>query len=95
MPGVSPHAAMSPPLRCHQVVNEGPSAISHGTLELSCPLSYRGHPLLYVTGHSGPPNCSASHPLDSLRLAVCHGDWGHWGHWVALGGLGTLGGTGR
>uniref|UniRef100_A0A8U7ND69 Integrin subunit alpha 5 n=1 Tax=Corvus moneduloides TaxID=1196302 RepID=A0A8U7ND69_CORMO len=59
-PGVSP--------RCPQVVNEGPSAISQGTLELSCPLGHRGHPLLYVTGHSGLPNCSASHPLDPLRL---------------------------
>lgn len=53
----------------YEVVNEGPSAISHGTLELSCPLSHRGHRVLYVTGHSGPRNCTASHPLDSLRLA--------------------------
>ncbi|KAM6307914.1 LOW QUALITY PROTEIN: integrin alpha-5 [Podargus strigoides] len=61
---------LGPPVEhVYEVVNEGPSAISHGTLELSCPLSYRGHPLLYVTGHSGPRNCSASHPLDSLRLA--------------------------
>ncbi|XP_069735493.1 LOW QUALITY PROTEIN: integrin alpha-5 [Phaenicophaeus curvirostris] len=61
---------LGPPVEhVYEVLNEGPSAISHGTLELSCPLSYRGHPVLYVTGHSGPPNCSASHPLDSLRLA--------------------------
>ncbi|XP_074905627.1 integrin alpha-5 isoform X2 [Buteo buteo] len=61
---------LGPPVEhVYEVVNEGPSAISHGTLELSCPLSYRGHPLLYVTGHSGPRNCSTSHPLDSLRLA--------------------------
>ncbi|XP_055553028.1 integrin alpha-5 isoform X1 [Falco cherrug] len=61
---------LGPPVEhIYEVVNEGPSAISHGTLELSCPLSYRGHPLLYVTGHSGPRNCSTSHPLDNLRLA--------------------------
>ncbi|XP_068777719.1 integrin alpha-5 [Struthio camelus] len=50
----------------YEVVNEGPSAISHGTLELRCPLSHRGKPLLLVTGHSGPPNCSASPPLGTL-----------------------------
>ncbi|GAB0201407.1 integrin alpha-5 [Grus japonensis] len=61
---------LGPPVEhVYEVVNEGPSAISHGTLELSCPLTFGGHPLLYVTGHSGPRNCSASHPLDSLRLA--------------------------
>ncbi|OPJ75168.1 hypothetical protein AV530_014208 [Patagioenas fasciata monilis] len=61
---------LGPPVEhVYEVVNEGPSAISHGTLELSCPLSHRGHPLLYVIGHSGPRNCSASHPMDSLRLA--------------------------
>ncbi|XP_064354742.1 integrin alpha-5 isoform X2 [Dromaius novaehollandiae] len=47
----------------YEVVNEGPSAISQGTLELRCPLRHRGQPLLLVTGHSGPPNCSASPPL--------------------------------
>ncbi|XP_068853607.1 LOW QUALITY PROTEIN: integrin alpha-5 [Aphelocoma coerulescens] len=61
---------LGPPVEhVYEVVNEGPSAISQGTLELSCPLGHRGHPLLYVTGHSGLPNCSASHPLDPLRLA--------------------------
>ncbi|XP_063997079.1 integrin alpha-5 isoform X2 [Pogoniulus pusillus] len=53
----------------YEVLNEGPSAISQGTLELSCPLTHRGHPLLYVTGHTGPPGCTASHPPDSLHLA--------------------------
>uniref|UniRef100_A0A8V5GV14 Integrin alpha-5 n=1 Tax=Melopsittacus undulatus TaxID=13146 RepID=A0A8V5GV14_MELUD len=83
------------------VVNEGPSAISLGSLELRCPLRYRGLPLLYIIGHSGPPNCSSSHPMDSLGLAVGMGQWG-WGgavggigstgwHWVALGLLGIIG----
>uniref|UniRef100_A0A8U7NB21 Integrin subunit alpha 5 n=1 Tax=Corvus moneduloides TaxID=1196302 RepID=A0A8U7NB21_CORMO len=88
---------LGPPVEhVYEVVNEGPSAISQGTLELSCPLGHRGHPLLYVTGHSGLPNCSASHPLDPLRLAVLGtlggsggllemGHWGQcWGHWMAL-----------
>ncbi|XP_061871309.1 LOW QUALITY PROTEIN: integrin alpha-5 [Colius striatus] len=61
---------LGPPVEhVYEVLNEGPSAISQGTLELSCPLGPRGHPQLYVTGHSGPPNCSSSHPLDPLRLA--------------------------
>ncbi|XP_031458671.1 integrin alpha-5-like [Phasianus colchicus] len=57
------------PPPCPQVVNEGPSAISHGTLELSCPLMLGDHPVLYIVGHSGPRNCSASHSLDRLQLA--------------------------
>lgn len=61
---------LGPPVEhVYEVVNEGPSAISQGVLELSCPLRHRGHPLIYVTGHSGPPNCSSSPPMDSLRLA--------------------------
>uniref|UniRef100_A0A674GPV2 Integrin subunit alpha 5 n=1 Tax=Taeniopygia guttata TaxID=59729 RepID=A0A674GPV2_TAEGU len=60
---------LGPPVEhVYEVVNEGPSAISQGTLELSCPLGHRGHPLLYVTGHSGLHNCSASHGSDPLRL---------------------------
>ncbi|XP_027563869.1 integrin alpha-5-like, partial [Neopelma chrysocephalum] len=61
---------LGPPVEhVYEVVNEGPGAIAEGTLELSCPLGHRGHPLLYVTNHSGPPNCSSSHPMDPLRLA--------------------------
>uniref|UniRef100_A0A674HLL4 Integrin subunit alpha 5 n=1 Tax=Taeniopygia guttata TaxID=59729 RepID=A0A674HLL4_TAEGU len=92
---------LGPPVEhVYEVVNEGPSAISQGTLELSCPLGHRGHPLLYVTGHSGLHNCSASHGSDPLRLAVRtpgqrdtgHGTAGQWdtGH----GTLGTPGGLG-
>ena len=95
-----------PPPRCPQVVNEGPSAISHGTLELSCPLALGDRPLLYIVGHSGPRNCSASHSLDRMQLAVrmWGREWGHrvtmgggqWGHWETVGSSErwALGGTG-
>ena len=103
-----PHTANAtprcPPPRCPQVVNEGPSAISHGTLELSCPLALGDRPVLYIVGHSGPWNCSANHGLDRLQLAVrlwgrqwggggTGEQWGAmgggcWGHWGALGGIG-------
>ncbi|XP_062482653.1 integrin alpha-5-like, partial [Pezoporus occidentalis] len=56
---------LGPPVEhVYEVVNEGPSSISQGSLELRCPLRYRGLPLLLVTAHSGPPNCSSSHPMD-------------------------------
>ncbi|XP_025898603.1 integrin alpha-5, partial [Nothoprocta perdicaria] len=55
----------------YEVVNEGPSTISQGTLELRCPLSHRGRPLLLVTGHSGPPNCTASPPVGTLPPWSC------------------------
>ncbi|KAM8794088.1 integrin alpha-5 [Eudromia elegans] len=57
----------------YEVVNEGPSAITQGTLELRCPLSHRGRPLLLVTGHSGPPNCTATPPLGTLPPWSCSG----------------------
>uniref|UniRef100_A0A8C6ZPY7 Integrin subunit alpha 5 n=1 Tax=Nothoprocta perdicaria TaxID=30464 RepID=A0A8C6ZPY7_NOTPE len=65
----------------YEVVNEGPSTISQGTLELRCPLSHRGRPLLLVTGHSGPPNCTASPPVGTLppwvgtALGTAAGGW--------------------
>ncbi|XP_074386789.1 integrin alpha-5 [Zonotrichia albicollis] len=60
---------LGPPVEhVYEVVNEGPGAISQGTLELSCPLGHRGHPLLYVTGHEGLHNCTASHGTDPLGL---------------------------
>ncbi|KAM3657361.1 LOW QUALITY PROTEIN: integrin alpha-5 [Ammospiza maritima maritima] len=60
---------LGPPVEhVYEVVNEGPGAISQGTLELSCPLGHRGHPLLYVTGHEGLHNCTASHGSDPLGL---------------------------
>lgn len=61
---------IGPPVEfVYEVVNEGPSAISHGTLELSCPLALGDRPVLYIVGHSGPWNCSANHGLDRLQLA--------------------------
>ncbi|XP_030822839.1 integrin alpha-5 [Camarhynchus parvulus] len=60
---------LGPPVEhVYEVVNEGPGAISQGTLELSCPLGHRGHPLLYVTGHEGLHNCTASQASDPLGL---------------------------
>uniref|UniRef100_A0A8C3NI46 Integrin alpha-5 n=1 Tax=Geospiza parvula TaxID=87175 RepID=A0A8C3NI46_GEOPR len=64
---------LGPPVEhVYEVVNEGPGAISQGTLELSCPLGHRGHPLLYVTGHEGLHNCTASQASDPLGLPGPH-----------------------
>ncbi|KYO27144.1 integrin alpha-5 [Alligator mississippiensis] len=54
----------------YELVNEGPSTISQGTLELSCPLSYQGRQVLYVTRYVAPGNCTSSHPINSLQLQL-------------------------
>ncbi|XP_075758191.1 integrin alpha-5 isoform X1 [Pelodiscus sinensis] len=53
----------------YELVNEGPSAISHGVLELSCPMSFQGKPVMYVTRYSVPANCS-SQPVNPLKLQL-------------------------
>lgn len=54
----------------YELVNEGPSTISHGVLELSCPMSFQGKPVMYVTRYSVPANCTSSHPVNPLKLQL-------------------------
>uniref|UniRef100_A0A665W130 Integrin, alpha 5 (fibronectin receptor, alpha polypeptide) n=1 Tax=Echeneis naucrates TaxID=173247 RepID=A0A665W130_ECHNA len=63
----------------YELVNNGPSRISHTLLELRCPLSFQGHPLLYPLEFSteGPINCTSDKNMNHLRLKVsdlqlCH-----------------------
>lgn len=55
-----------------QLVNNGPSRISHTLLELRCPLSVQGHSLLYPLEFSteGPINCTSDRNMNHLRLRV-------------------------
>lgn len=55
-----------------QLVNNGPSRISHTLLELRCPLSVQGHSLLYPLEFSteGPINCTSDKNMNHLRLQV-------------------------
>uniref|UniRef100_A0A665W2E8 Integrin, alpha 5 (fibronectin receptor, alpha polypeptide) n=1 Tax=Echeneis naucrates TaxID=173247 RepID=A0A665W2E8_ECHNA len=54
----------------YELVNNGPSRISHTLLELRCPLSFQGHPLLYPLEFSteGPINCTSDKNMNHLRL---------------------------
>lgn len=53
-----------------QLINLGPSSISRGVLELSCPQALEGRQLLYVTRVTGLSNCTTSHPLNPQGLEV-------------------------
>lgn len=60
-----------------QLVNWGPSSISRGVLELSCPQRLEGQQLLYMTRFTGLSNCTSSHLPNSEHLEVRPGDrWG-------------------
>uniref|UniRef100_A0A8C8RU32 Integrin subunit alpha 5 n=1 Tax=Pelusios castaneus TaxID=367368 RepID=A0A8C8RU32_9SAUR len=54
----------------YELVNEGPSTISHGVLDLSCPMSFQKKPVIYVTRYVVPANCTLNHPVNSLQLQV-------------------------
>ncbi|XP_004716955.2 integrin alpha-5 [Echinops telfairi] len=54
----------------YELINRGPSSISHGTLELNCPQALEGQQLLYVTRVTGLSNCTASHPLNPQGLEL-------------------------
>uniref|UniRef100_A0A8C0IMI2 Integrin subunit alpha 5 n=1 Tax=Chelonoidis abingdonii TaxID=106734 RepID=A0A8C0IMI2_CHEAB len=56
----------------YELVNEGPSTISHGVLELSCPMSFQGKPVMYVTRYSVPANCTSGQPVNPLKLLEQH-----------------------
>lgn len=53
-----------------QLINLGPSSISQGVLELSCPHALDGQQLLYVTRVTGLSNCTTSHPPNPEGLEV-------------------------
>ncbi|KAH0628992.1 hypothetical protein JD844_010698, partial [Phrynosoma platyrhinos] len=57
---------------CHvyEFLNEGPSAISEGILDISCPLQTKGRPVMYVTRYMVLANCTSSHPINPSHLQV-------------------------
>ncbi|XP_038864096.1 integrin alpha-5-like [Salvelinus namaycush] len=56
----------------YELVNKGPSGISHTVLQLSCPLSVQGQGLLYPLEMSteGPLNCTTNHSINYLQLKL-------------------------
>ncbi|XP_004637988.1 integrin alpha-5 isoform X1 [Octodon degus] len=54
----------------YELINHGPSTISQGVLNISCPQTWEGHQLLYVTKVTGLTNCTTSHTpnLRGLKL---------------------------
>ncbi|XP_026529587.1 integrin alpha-5 [Notechis scutatus] len=57
---------------CHvyEFVNDGPSAISEGVLDLSCPLQVQGRAVLYVTHYMVRANCTSNSPINPLHLQL-------------------------
>lgn len=53
-----------------QLINHGPSSISRGMLELSCPWTLEGQQLLYMTRVTGLANCTTSHSPNPQNLEV-------------------------
>lgn len=54
----------------YELINLGPSSISRGVLELSCPQALEGQQLLYVTRVTGLSNCTTSHPPNPQGLEL-------------------------
>ncbi|XP_077466784.1 integrin alpha-5 isoform X1 [Stigmatopora argus] len=56
----------------YELVNNGPSRISHTLLELRCPLAAHGQTLLYPLEFSteGPVNCTSDSNLNHLQLKL-------------------------
>ncbi|KAM6977225.1 integrin alpha-5 [Aplochiton taeniatus] len=56
----------------YELVNKGPSGISHTLLQLRCPLSVQGQALLYPLDFSteGPLNCTTNHTMNPLHLKL-------------------------
>ncbi|XP_040343825.1 integrin alpha-5 [Herpailurus yagouaroundi] len=54
----------------YELINLGPSSISRGVLELSCPQALEGQQLLYMTRVTGLGNCTTSHPPNSQGLEL-------------------------
>lgn len=53
-----------------QLINLGPSTISRGVLELSCPQAQDGQQFLYVTRVAGVSNCTSRYPPNPEGLEV-------------------------
>uniref|UniRef100_A0A2I2YD42 Integrin alpha-5 n=1 Tax=Gorilla gorilla gorilla TaxID=9595 RepID=A0A2I2YD42_GORGO len=53
----------------YELINQGPSSISQGVLELSCPQALEGQQLLYVTRITGL-NCTTNHPINPKGLEL-------------------------
>ncbi|KAM9859985.1 integrin alpha-5-like [Aulostomus maculatus] len=56
----------------YELVNHGPSVVSHSTLEVRCPLRAHGNELLYPVAvvKEGPLSCSSKHTLNALKLRL-------------------------
>ncbi|XP_058026182.1 integrin alpha-5 isoform X2 [Ahaetulla prasina] len=54
----------------YEFVNEGPSDISEGVLDISCPLRVQGRAVLYVTRYTVQANCTSSSPINPSRLQL-------------------------
>uniref|UniRef100_A0A4W5N6U2 Integrin, alpha 5 (fibronectin receptor, alpha polypeptide) n=1 Tax=Hucho hucho TaxID=62062 RepID=A0A4W5N6U2_9TELE len=56
----------------YELVNKGPSGISHTVLQLRCPLSVQRQSLLYPLEISteGPLNCTTNHSINYMQLKV-------------------------
>uniref|UniRef100_A0ACB8END2 Uncharacterized protein n=1 Tax=Sphaerodactylus townsendi TaxID=933632 RepID=A0ACB8END2_9SAUR len=60
------------PGMCHvyEFGNEGPSAISDGILDVSCPIRINGRDVQYITRYLALANCSSNHPVNPSRLQL-------------------------
>lgn len=65
-----------------QLINQGPSSISQGVLEISCPQALEGQQLLYVTKVTGLNNCTSNYTPNSQGLEVR--TWSSWGGAMGL-----------
>ncbi|XP_059041070.1 integrin alpha-5 isoform X1 [Mustela lutreola] len=54
----------------YELINHGPSSISQGMLELSCPWTLEGQQLLYMTRVTGLANCTTSHSPNPQNLEL-------------------------
>ncbi|XP_029422432.1 integrin alpha-5 isoform X2 [Nannospalax galili] len=54
----------------YELINQGPSSISQGVLELSCPQALEGQQLLYVTKVTGLSNCTSNYTPNSQGLEL-------------------------
>ncbi|XP_053564244.1 integrin alpha-5 [Bombina bombina] len=54
----------------YELVNNGPSSISHGIVELSCPMKLNHEHLMYIMKYSaqGMGNCTSKHMANHLNL---------------------------
>ncbi|XP_021507764.2 integrin alpha-5 isoform X1 [Meriones unguiculatus] len=54
----------------YELINQGPSSISQGVLELNCPQALEGQQLLYVTKVTGLSNCTSNYTPNSQGLEL-------------------------